>query len=663
MTGPWEDYAAPSDVAAMVTAEAQRQGVDPDLAVRVANQESRLNHGQVSPAGAIGVMQLMPSTAQDLGVDPTDLAQNIRGGVGYLKQQLDTFKDPRLAAAAYNAGPGAVQKYGGVPPYAETQKYVDAVAPGGSASPPWQDYGPPPDATPAPPQAAATPKGVSVAWVGGQGQAPPDDGQWTSLPPQAPSAPQQPSPTIAQDAWSGIKQPFVTLGHDIMQRGRDLDARAGAGPPSLWGAMKNSVADAGSTGKILSDVLGLTAAPAEAVVRPLARAITNYGPTPYSAPSLSAQNGKFAFGAPQPLTGDAAQAANEGLINTALSAVRPKTPGSMLPAASGAPMSLPELQAAKTAAYAAADNANIRYTPEAFQGLVSNINADLAAGKFNPKLHPNTAAMMDHFSDLANQAAPYSPTLTDLDQLRQVVGRDVSSAASAGEQAMGGRITKQIDNFINTAGPGELVPGSPTNASDLIGTARDLNTRYRKVQDITDRMDSAAMKVPQNGSLTQPVRSAMRPLVDPKSPQQLKNLTPDEAAAIKKLASGTVADAPLAVGRFFDPRSLVGNLTNTLLGGMTGGHAPFITGPLGIASTAASNAKVKGAVQALLDLISSGGVKPSASPVYPTLALAGRAPVPILSPAGLIGGTATAQQIPRLLSAQQASARNQAAAR
>lgn len=120
-----------SSVADLVAQEAQRQGVDPNLALGVWRAEGGISQpGVRSPKGAIGPMQLMPGTAQDLGIDPTDMAQNVRGGVAYLKQQLATFKDPRLAVAAYNAGPGAVQAHGGVPPFPETQQYVSrALAP------------------------------------------------------------------------------------------------------------------------------------------------------------------------------------------------------------------------------------------------------------------------------------------------------------------------------------------------------------------------------------------------------------------------------------------------------------------------------------------------------------------------------------------------------
>lgn len=112
----------------LVWDEAVRQNVDPTLATRLAFQESRFNPDARSKAGAIGTMQLMPGTARDLGVDPDDVQQNIVGGIRYLKQQLTRFGgDPRLALAAYNAGPGAVEKHGGVPPYKETQGYVQAI--------------------------------------------------------------------------------------------------------------------------------------------------------------------------------------------------------------------------------------------------------------------------------------------------------------------------------------------------------------------------------------------------------------------------------------------------------------------------------------------------------------------------------------------------------
>lgn len=117
-------------LASLVVEEANRQGVDPQLALRVMQQESGGNPSAVSPKGARGPMQLMPATARDLGVNPDDPADNIRGGVRYLGQQLKAFGSPELALAAYNAGPGNVRKYGGVPPFAETQNYVRNITGG-----------------------------------------------------------------------------------------------------------------------------------------------------------------------------------------------------------------------------------------------------------------------------------------------------------------------------------------------------------------------------------------------------------------------------------------------------------------------------------------------------------------------------------------------------
>lgn len=111
----------------MVQAAAQKYGVDPNLALAVANQESHYNQAAISSKGAVGVMQLMPATAAGLGVNPYDVSQNIDGGVRLLSQLLQQFGSVPLALAAYNAGPGAVKQYGGIPPFPETQNYVSSI--------------------------------------------------------------------------------------------------------------------------------------------------------------------------------------------------------------------------------------------------------------------------------------------------------------------------------------------------------------------------------------------------------------------------------------------------------------------------------------------------------------------------------------------------------
>jgi soluble lytic murein transglycosylase-like protein len=113
----------------LIADAAQRNGVDPSLLKGLIRQESNFDPGARSGAGATGLTQLMPATAAGLGVgDTTDPAQAIEGGAKYLRQQLDRFGgDEAKALAAYNAGPGAVDRFGGVPPYAETQGYVQKV--------------------------------------------------------------------------------------------------------------------------------------------------------------------------------------------------------------------------------------------------------------------------------------------------------------------------------------------------------------------------------------------------------------------------------------------------------------------------------------------------------------------------------------------------------
>ncbi|MGJ8622340.1 MAG: lytic transglycosylase domain-containing protein [Yoonia sp.] len=106
---------------------AAEQGVPVDLFLRLVEQESGWNPQAVSVKGALGLAQLMPDTARALGVDPRDPVANLRGGARYLRLQYEAFGSWPLALAAYNAGPGAVTRYGGVPPFAETQNYVQVI--------------------------------------------------------------------------------------------------------------------------------------------------------------------------------------------------------------------------------------------------------------------------------------------------------------------------------------------------------------------------------------------------------------------------------------------------------------------------------------------------------------------------------------------------------
>jgi len=115
------------EVKARIIREATNQGLSPMLALSVAKQESDFEKTAISYVGAIGLFQLMPATAKDLGVDPYKPEENIRGGIKYLKALKDQFGSTKLALAAYNAGPAAVQRYNGIPPYGETRTYVKNI--------------------------------------------------------------------------------------------------------------------------------------------------------------------------------------------------------------------------------------------------------------------------------------------------------------------------------------------------------------------------------------------------------------------------------------------------------------------------------------------------------------------------------------------------------
>ncbi len=118
-----------ANIRQMIMKAAKDNNIRPELLEAVVQVESGYNADAVSSKGAAGLMQLMPGTAHALGVsDPFDPEQNLMGGAKYLRQQLDRFNgDERKALAAYNAGPGAVTRFNGVPPYPETQNYVRKI--------------------------------------------------------------------------------------------------------------------------------------------------------------------------------------------------------------------------------------------------------------------------------------------------------------------------------------------------------------------------------------------------------------------------------------------------------------------------------------------------------------------------------------------------------
>ena len=114
-------------IKATIVKHALEMGVDPAIALSIARTESGFRHEARSKYGAVGVFQLMPSTAKRMGLNPYSLNDNIKGGIMYYKSMYKMFGSMELALAAYNAGPGNVQKYKAIPPYAETRRFVSKI--------------------------------------------------------------------------------------------------------------------------------------------------------------------------------------------------------------------------------------------------------------------------------------------------------------------------------------------------------------------------------------------------------------------------------------------------------------------------------------------------------------------------------------------------------
>jgi hypothetical protein len=501
------------------------------------------------------------------------------------------------------------------------------------------------------------PKELSDAEV--FGQAPP------AAPPQGPAGPQTigrsrnggvtievggapvpqkpaPQPTLAEDIGSGFAQPFVNLGHDVMEFVRRDQARAARGgpPTSLGQAASETWQDIKQPFQIAGDVLGLLGAPVQAAVRPVARAVNNTGVPLYDPSHIQIGPNGISAVMPRRLAADERQGALEGMINTALAGAKPVGPTLNVPRAK--PKALPQLQAEKTAAYADVKALGGAYTEPAKQGLLANLTTDLAGEGLDAAAHPGATSVFRNIQKRLSTPGPVS--LDTLDKLRQVAWRDAAGLKGpdkGAERFFGQKIIDAIDDFINTATPHSTTGADPQALSAAIQEARDANSRYRKVQTITNELESADLRSSSTyagGNKANAIRQELRPLLDPTSGRRLKGLTSDEQAALSQVVRGTPAqNAMRLIGKVADPRGLLG-ASLQVLGVPTHGIYNAITVPVGMIGSAASNRMTLGAAQKLIDLMSTGGVR-----------YVGRPPVTMptpgsfnpVAPRGLIGVGAT----------------------
>jgi hypothetical protein len=284
-------------------------------------------------------------------------------------------------------------------------------------------------------------------------------------------------------------------------------------------------------------------------------------------------------------------------------AARPKPTKAPKPQA----VPLDQLRAAKTAAYQAVDNAGVSYKPEAIASMVDDIGREVAKANISATRHPKAASMVGDLAGLRDKPM----TLTELDQLRQVVRRDVASASDPAEKFFGRRIIDRIDNFIEKAGPDAVNSGTAGDAPGLLAKARDLNGRVRKTEAVEGAVEKARLRAGSTGSggnIDNAVRQNLRVVLE-KTP----NLSAEEKAALELVVLGGKGQNALRLAGKLSPsgNGLMATMHAIATGGATLAAGPvgfglgMVPGTIGLASKALADRQTQKNVAKVLQVISS----------------------------------------------------------
>lgn len=268
--------------------------------------------------------------------------------------------------------------------------------------------------------------------------------------------------------------------------------------------------------------------------------------------------------------------------------------------------SIDELTKAKQAAYKAVDNSGARYSQGAFDNLVDDIGKNLKAANINPDRHPKAASMLQDLIDKKGS----QPTLTELDQIRQVIRRDVANASDEAERFMGGVMMDTLDDFVRTAGKNKMAQGSSRQAARLISKARKLNTQLRKAEMLQDAMVRAERRASSTGSggnVDNAIRQNIRHILD--NPKKVRGFSKAEREALEKIVRG---------GRIQNLLRLIGKLSPQGSGLMTAlslgstAYNPLMAIPAGtgIAAKSVADRMTPAAVNSASQLVRSGGQMP-----------------------------------------------------
>lgn len=599
------------DLEDFATKEATRLGLDPSIALRQMQHESGSNPNAVSPKGARGPMQLMPDTAKGLGVDPNDPYQNITGGLTYyakLKKQYNG--DDRMALAAYNGGPGNVAKYGGIPPFKETQKYVNTIlGPASSPAPPRQPGG----------MDRGTGVPVTMAnlqrTMGVKPNATADAGKsFLSGLTGALGGMADQVQTAAVGVPLGMLQQAAGLasGKPVMPQPLGLNASIAARNAHV------PQTTAGQWAKTAGEMVPNAIFPGSAAAR-LANVVL-----PTVGAEGAAQAVK-AFGG-----GDQAQSLARTVGGVAGGLATGIRPG--VRAARAQPQTLEQVDKGQRAAWDAVDASGYRFPQQDVQSAAGDIRN--IVNEAGPDLYENSAKIANRVEDLAGRG---DLTPAQANRLRSQIGEKLLKPGSD-EASVGRQIQARIDALIDTG----------SEASPLLKDARAKYTQFMKMKDVSQRLEDAGINQAASGTGGNPnaVRQALKPLVKNKSAQRMRNATPDEMAALKSVVNGTPTQNAMRALSAFDPfHSRLGMLLQTVLSVKTAGLSAA-TIPAGMAATAADKAIGASNLQKVLDLISTGGKKTaqpllSYSPQFPALAAALPGLSPLLAPQAALAAQAS----------------------
>lgn len=562
------------DFRALASKVAAEVGVDPAVFTRLVQNESSFNPNAKSKKGATGLAQLMPDTAQELGVDINDPEQNLRGGATYLKQQIDRFGSPELALAAYNAGPGAVQKAGGIPDFPETKSYVQKIMGSSDKLPTakelWASFD----------VAGQTPnKGVTVFTPKNEPsdstELPSAKELWATFGEEKLNTPPPVSKAdVAQDvAKMGLKGAISSvmgatdLGgfqQDVMGRGMQSAATLGSRLAQMLGSRGLSQNDLTAIGQA-PRTLGLSTMPS---VQKAQASTQQFFGNPKTEQGTTAERvGSFA---PAALTGPGgilsrgAQVIIPGLATDAAQRFTKGTPAEKyvppLVAALTGMATAGGAAGLKNAATKALANRDLQTTEEIknaggnlyeqmkqegvvvskqrFDKFKNDLKSNLSKSGINHGLAKQSKESLDFILSKKGQI-----DFDELDLLRRNASRpfEAGSGASSNDKRVAGELVRSIDNFIQT-----LDSGTTGKAASLLKQGQQLWSKQAKSGMIEQEIEKAKANAgPMNVKLDDALRARFNKLS--KDEKRMSQFTPEEQTAIKKVAKGGLVPDSLSV--------------------------------------------------------------------------------------------------------------------